>query len=149
MTNLSVSGDGAAIRGKRVVICEDEAITVMHLARAFEKAGLLVVGSAADGMEALKVVKHQKPDIVTMDIHMPVMNGVDAIRRFMKEFPACVVVITAFSDEETREAAMEAGACAYISKPLNGKDVVREVEKANVQFRNGNATPAAEATTPG
>ena len=144
MTNLSVSGDGAAIKGKRVVICEDEAMTVMHLARAFEKAGLAVVGCAADGMEALKVVKHEKPDIVTMDIHMPVMNGVDAIRRFMNEFPACVVVISAYSDEETREAAMEAGACAYISKPLNGKDVVREIEKAYVRFHNGAKPLAAE-----
>ena len=147
MTNPSISGDGAAIRGKRVVICEDEAITVMHLARAFEKAGLKVVGSAADGMEALKVVKHEKPDIVTMDIHMPVMNGVDAIRRFMKESPACVVVISAFSDEETRDAAMDAGACAYISKPLNGKDVVREIERAYVQFRNGSPSPAVDAVT--
>jgi YesN/AraC family two-component response regulator len=125
---------GAAILGKRVVICEDEAITIMHLARAFEKAGLRVVGSAANGIEALKVLKHERPDIVTMDIHMPVMNGVEAIRRFMNETPACVVVISAYSDEETRQAAIEAGACAFISKPLNGKDVVREVERAYVQF---------------
>ena len=143
MTNPNQSIDGGAIRGKRVVICEDEAITIMHLARAFEKAGLQVVGSAADGMEALKVVKHQKPDIVTMDIHMPVMNGVEAIRRFMKEFPACVVVISAYSDEETQQAAMDAGACAYISKPLNGKDVIREVEQAYIKFSQADsAVPA-------
>jgi YesN/AraC family two-component response regulator len=125
---------GAAIQGKRVVICEDEAITIMHLARAFEKAGLNVVGSAANGIEALKVVKNERPDIVTMDVHMPVMNGVEAIRRFMSEYPSCVVVISAYSDEETREAALEAGACAFISKPLNGKDVVREVEQAYLRF---------------
>jgi YesN/AraC family two-component response regulator len=126
-----------------VVICEDEALTIMHLARTFEKAGMDVVGSAADGIEALHVVKREKPDIVTMDIHMPVMNGVETIRRFISQTPACVVVISAYSDDETRSAAMEAGACAYISKPLNGRDVIREIEDAYLRFQNGRSKEAA------
>ena len=141
MTNSN--GSDTALKGKRVVICEDEALTIMHLARTFEKAGMDVVGSAADGIEALHVVKREKPDIVTMDIHMPVMNGVETIRRFISQTPACVVVISAYSDEETRSAAMEAGACAYISKPLNGRDVIREIEDAYLKFHNGRSKEAA------
>ena len=144
MTKPSAEVEGAVLKGKRVVICEDEAITIMHLARAFERAGLNVVGSAADGVEALKIIKREKPDIVTMDIHMPVMSGVDAVRRFMKETPTCVIVISAYSDEETRQAAMDAGACAYIAKPLNGKDVIREVEAAFVRF-SGSSSNRPEA----
>ena len=72
-----------------------------------------------------------------MDVHLPVMSGVEAIRRFNAETPACVVVISAYADEETRAAAMEAGACAYIPKPLNGKDVIREIEEAYVRFHSG------------
>ena len=135
--------NGSALKGKRVVICEDEALTIMHLARTFEKAGMEVVGSAVNGIEALHVVQREKPDIVTMDVHLPVMSGVEAIRRFNAETPACVVVISAYADEETRAAAMEAGACAYIPKPLNGKDVIREIEEAYVRFHSGNGSEPA------
>ena len=133
-----------SLRGKRVVICEVEAITIMHLARAFERAGLNVVGSASDRPEALKVIKHERPDIITMDVHMPVLNGVETIRRVLHDHDACIVVISAYSDQETKESAMEAGACAYISKPIDGQNVVRTVEGAyrEYQAKRTNAAPA-------
>jgi response regulator NasT len=78
-----------------------------------------------------------------MDIHLPVMNGVEAIRRFMKESPACVVVISAYSDEQVRQEAMDAGACAFIPKPLNGQDIVQEIAEAYHTFTNSAlASPA-------
>jgi two-component system, response regulator PdtaR len=129
VTDPAATNTEVDLRGKRVVICEDEAMTFMHLAKAFGNAGMEVVGSANDGIEAVKVIRHCKPDIVTMDVHMPAMNGIEAIRRITKDHPVCVIVVSAYSDEETVKQAYEAGACAFVHKPITGEGIVKSVQE--------------------
>jgi DNA-binding response OmpR family regulator len=138
--------DVETIRGKTVVVCEDETLTFMQLARAFEKAGMVVVGIANDGQEALRLINRTKPDIVTMDVHLPFMNGIESIRRLTKDHSPCVIVISAYSDEATRQAAMDAGACTYVHKPVSAQQIVQEVASAYARHSRANeAEPAAAA----
>jgi DNA-binding NarL/FixJ family response regulator len=129
VTDPATTHPHSDLRGKRVVICEDEAMTFLHLAKAFGTAGMEVVGSASNGIEAVKVIRHCKPDIVTMDVHMPAMNGIEAIRRITKEHPTCIIVVSAYSDDETVKEAYEAGACGFVHKPITGEGIVKSVEE--------------------
>lgn len=80
-------------------------------------ADIEVVGEAANGSEALKMVKELQPDVVLMDIAMPIMDGLEATRRICKEFPrAKVLVLTQYDDKEYVFPVIEAGAFGFISK---------------------------------
>src|SRR5260221_13930362 len=83
-----------------------------------ESAGMVVVGEAADGVEALEMVEKLRPDVVSMDLRMPRLNGVDATREIMGQFPTPIVVVSnSASDSEIPMQAMQAGALAAIEKP--------------------------------
>ena len=76
-----------------------------------------VVGEAANGSEALKMVREMEPNVVLMDIAMPIMDGLEATRRICKEFPRTrVLVLTQYDDKEYVFSVIEAGACGFISK---------------------------------
>src|SRR5690242_14654533 len=90
----------SVLSGKRVAVVEDEGITQLQLSRILRSQGLEVVGTAADGQEAVEVVLATRPDLVLMDIRMPIMDGLEASERILAEYPVCIVMLTAFSDEE-------------------------------------------------
>ncbi len=105
--------------GKRVVICEDEGVTVMQLERVLKRGGLTVVGSARNGAEAVDVVLQTRPDIVLINVHLgDNVDGIEAARRILAQFPTCIVMMSAYSDDATVQAAMGAGATGYLVKPL-------------------------------
>lgn len=110
----------ADLTGKRVLICEDEGISQMQLRRALVRGGLIVVGSAANGRTAVEMALKTRPDIILMDIRMPVMDGIEALRQISAQVETCVVMLSAFSDDEYRREASEAGATGYIVKPVTG-----------------------------
>ncbi len=118
------------LAGKRVFIVEDQAMTVIQLTRILESAGVEVVGAAADGIEAVHRVKQAKPDMVLMDVHIPVMNGVEAARRILDSLPVCVVMLTAYSADEHRDTALELGASAYITKPFTRESLLPQLASA-------------------
>ena len=122
------------LAGKRVVICEDEGLTVMQLERGLTRAGLVVVGQCADGQDAVEVVLRERPDIVLMDIEMPVHNGLEAVRQIMAEFRTCVVMLTANADAEYVEKARALGAAGYISKPILSESVLPALQQALRMF---------------
>jgi two-component system, response regulator PdtaR len=122
--------DVAAIAGKRVVVCEDEGITRMLLGTVLKDAGLDVVASASNGALGVKSVLATKPDIVLMDVKMPVMNGFDAAVEILKQHRPCIVMLTAFNDRESYERARAIGAQGYITKPVDDERVVREIAGA-------------------
>src|SRR5918911_4546994 len=78
--------DLSGLQGKRAVICEDEAVTQMQLRRALNKAGMAVVGIATNGRDAVEITLRERPDIVLMDIRMPVMDGIAATRIIMDHY---------------------------------------------------------------
>lgn len=119
-----------ALVGKRVVIVEDEGITVLQLRKLLTRAGLLVVGAASNGQDGVDVVLQERPDIVLMDITMPVMNGLDAAELILSHYQVCVVMLTAYGTDEYRERARQIGACGYITKPIHGPRLLPELDAA-------------------
>jgi DNA-binding NarL/FixJ family response regulator len=89
---------------------------------------MAVVAEASDGQQAVTCAARHKPDVVVMDIDMPVLNGVDATRRIVAEDPAVgVLVLTMFENDESVFAAMRAGALGYLVKGADTDEVVRAI----------------------
>ncbi len=105
----------------KVFVVEDSAVARELLVHILESdPGMEVVGAASDGEEALRKLPAQKPDVITMDIHMPKMDGFETARRIMETMPAPIVVVTASSrhaDVDMTFRTLEAGALAIVEKP--------------------------------
>ena len=114
----------------RVVIADDESIIRLDLKTLLEEMGNLVVGEAADGQKALELARAYKPDVVIMDIKMPVMDGLDAAKIISDEKIAPVVLLTAYSQKDLIERAKEAGVFAYLVKPFQESDLMPAIEIA-------------------
>ena len=115
---------------RRVLVAEDEAIIRLDLAEMLGEAGYDVVGQAGDGEQAVAMALDLKPDIVIMDVKMPVMDGITAAEQIGKERICPVVMLTAFSQTELVERARDAGVMAYIVKPFTAGDVTPAIDIA-------------------
>ncbi|MFL6080897.1 MAG: ANTAR domain-containing response regulator [Ornithinibacter sp.] len=115
---------------KRVLVAEDEAIIRLDLAEMLGEAGYDVVGQAGDGEQAVAMALDLKPDIVIMDVKMPVMDGITAAEQIGKERICPVVMLTAFSQTELVERARDAGDNAYVVKPFTASDVTPALDIA-------------------
>ena len=118
----------------RALICEDEDITSMHLKKALTSAGYQVVGEAADGQEAIELAVELKPDLILMDINMPVLSGLKAAKAISESRPVPIIMVTAYSSEETVNAALEAGAAAYLVKPVTREQLLPAIRIAQARF---------------
>jgi response regulator NasT len=115
---------------KRVVIAEDEALIRMDLAEMLQEEGYDVVAEAGDGETAVKLAQEHRPDLVILDVKMPVLDGISAAERIAEERVAPVLILTAFSQRDLVERAREAGAMAYLVKPFSRSDLVPAIEMA-------------------
>jgi two-component system, response regulator PdtaR len=114
----------------RVVIAEDEALIRMDLAEMLAEEGYEVVGQAGDGETAVGLTEQLRPDLVILDVKMPVLDGIAAAERIAGARLAPVVMLTAFSQRDLVERAREAGAMAYLVKPFGKHDLVPAIEMA-------------------
>jgi two-component system, response regulator PdtaR len=119
---------------RRVVIAEDEALIRMDLAEMLGEHGYEVVGEAGDGAKAVSLAEELRPDLVILDVRMPVLDGIAAAERIAAERIAPVVILTAFSQRELVERARDAGAMAYLVKPFAASDLVPAIEMAVSRF---------------
>ena len=115
---------------KRILVAEDEAIIRLDLAEMLGEAGYDVVGQASNGEQAVELATELRPDLVIMDIKMPVLDGISAAEQIGKERICPVVMLTAFSQTELVERARDAGVMAYIVKPFTATDVVPAIDIA-------------------
>jgi two-component system, response regulator PdtaR len=124
----------AILCDKKAVIVEDEAITQLQLRRILRLYGVDVVGMAGDGEEAVRMVLSLKPDLVLMDVRMPVMDGLEAADRILQQFQVCILMLTAFSEEEYLRRAAEVGACGYVIKPVTNETLLHPLVHALEEF---------------
>jgi response regulator NasT len=115
---------------RRVVIAEDEALIRLDLKEMLEEEGYSVVAEAGDGETAVKLVEEHKPDLVILDVKMPVLDGITAAERIAEARIAPVLMLTAFSQRELVERARDAGAMAYLVKPFSKSDLTPAIEMA-------------------
>ncbi len=120
----------SAAPAKRVLVAEDEAIIRLDLSEMLREAGYDVVGQAGDGEQAVELTRSLRPDIVIMDVKMPVMDGLSAAEAIGAERLAPVVMLTAFSQTELVERARDAGVMAYVVKPFTASDVTPALDIA-------------------
>jgi two-component system, response regulator PdtaR len=114
----------------RVVIAEDEALIRLDLKEMLEEEGYSVVGEAGDGERAVELAEEHRPDLVILDVKMPVLDGISAAERIAKQHIAPVLMLTAFSQRDLVERARDAGAMAYLVKPFSKSDLVPAIEMA-------------------
>jgi two-component system, response regulator PdtaR len=119
---------------RRVLIAEDEALIRLDLREMLVEEGYDVVGEAGDGETALRLAEQQRPDLVIMDIKMPIMDGLAAAEKIAAARLAPVVILTAFSQRDLVERARAAGAMAYLVKPFQKSDLVPAIEMAASRF---------------
>jgi two-component system, response regulator PdtaR len=119
---------------RRVVIAEDEVLIRMDLAEMLSEEGYDVVGQAGDGAAAVELAEELRPDLVILDVKMPVLDGIAAAERIASQRIAPVVILTAFSQRDLVERARDAGAMAYLVKPFNKSDLVPAIEMAVSRF---------------
>jgi two-component system, response regulator PdtaR len=125
-----VADTQAGAERRRVLIAEDEALIRLDLAEMLVEEGYDVVGEAADGESAVRLAEELKPDLVILDIKMPIMDGLAAAERIAAGRIAPVVILTAFSQRDLVERARAAGAMAYLVKPFQKSDLVPAIEIA-------------------
>ncbi|HEV7754333.1 MAG TPA: response regulator [Mycobacteriales bacterium] len=118
----------------RVLIAEDEALIRLDLKEMLEEEGYEVVGEAGDGETAVSMAEQLRPDLVILDVKMPVMDGIAAAERIAGARVAPVVILTAFSQRDLVERARAAGAMAYLVKPFQKKDLLPPIELAASRF---------------
>jgi AmiR/NasT family two-component response regulator len=114
----------------RVVIAEDEALIRLDLREMLEEEGYDVVAEAGDGESAVRLAEEHRPDLVILDVAMPILDGIAAAERIAGARLAPVVILTAFSQRELVERARDAGAMAYLVKPFAKHDLLPAIEMA-------------------
>ncbi|MCW3054573.1 MAG: response regulator [Chthonomonadales bacterium] len=119
------------------LICEDDGLQVVAIRTALIKAGYQVIGEATEGRQAVEMAKDLKPDLVLMDIKMPgLISGIAAVREILQALPMPIIMLTAYSDDELIDAAIDAGACAYLVKPVTSEQLLPAIKTAMARFHD-------------
>ncbi|MEJ7831981.1 MAG: response regulator [Nocardioides sp.] len=132
MTDAAASATQPA--GRTVVIAEDETLIRMDLSEMLSEEGYVVVGEAGDGARAIELAEEHRPDLVILDVKMPILDGIAAAEAIAGQRIAPVVILTAFSQRDLVERARDAGAMAYLVKPFSKSDLVPAIEMAVSRF---------------
>ncbi len=120
----------------RILVADDEPVVRMDLCSMLEELGYEIAGEAGDGFDALDACRACRPDVVLMDVRMPVFDGLTAAERILREDACrCVVLLTAFNDAELIERAARIGVSGYLVKPVAQQSLRPTIEVALAQSR--------------
>jgi two-component system chemotaxis response regulator CheY len=124
MIRNGTARDGNGKRSLKLMIVDDSNIMRRRIERSQQFEELQVVGTAGNGLEALELFKKTDPDVVTMDLTMPRMDGIECIGRLVALKPAVrILVISALADKATAVEAMEKGANGFLNKPFSDRQL--------------------------
>lgn len=114
----------------RILVCDDSSFMRMMLKKLLTDNGHEIVGEAGDGKQAVQLYRQFKPDLVTMDITMPIMDGIEAVKHIHEEDPlARIIMVTAIGQRSIITDALKAGASSFIVKPFEPDQVAETVNK--------------------
>lgn len=108
----------------KVIVVEDEPIARKDIIEMLAEENIITIGECGDGLTAVTLAKKCKPDLIIMDIKMPVLNGIKAAKMMNQDKLEPVMLLTAYSQQELIEEAKEAGVLAYLVKPVNKQDLI-------------------------
>jgi two-component system chemotaxis response regulator CheY len=115
---------GAAETGYTLMIVDDSSLIRRQIERMTRTERLRVVGAAGNGEEAVRLFAELQPDLVTMDITMPKMDGIECVTHMLKiRADSCILIISALADKATAIEAIKRGANGFLSKPFSEKDL--------------------------
>lgn len=120
-----------------ILIVDDSLVMRRNLKSILTGAGHDVIAEASNGSQALMEYEKHRPDIVTMDITMPVMNGIESVKRIMDKYPEARIIIISALDQKTMILqALESGAKHYIIKPFTVEKVVSVIDTVLRKYSN-------------
>lgn len=123
------------MRPLRIMVVDDSSLTVKKLVKLVEELGHQVVHMAGTGQQAVEAYAAVAPDLVTMDITMPDMDGIEATRRILETAPgALVIIVTSHGQEQMVMDAIEAGAKGYILKPVKKEKLAETLESVAAKY---------------
>jgi len=131
--------------GTRVVVAEDETLIRLDLVEMLREQGYDVVGEASNGEQAVALAQQLEPDVVIMDVKMPVLDGLTAAEQIHEAGLCPVIMLTAFSQAELVERARDAGVMAYVVKPFSADDLRPAIEIAHSRWQELKALEAEVA----
>lgn len=117
-----------------IAIVDDDASERLVLRGFIEDAGHNVAAEAVDGPGAIEICRTKTPDLIILDVRMPGMDGIEALRQILRASPIASILLTASDDEATIRRAVEAGAMAYLIKPVRGAELLSTIEFAVARF---------------
>ena len=117
----------------RIVVAEDETLIRMDLVEMLTESGYQVVAQATNGQEAITLATKHKPDLIILDVKMPILDGISAAEQLINICP--VLMLTAFSQKELVERARDSGVMAYVVKPFTINDLLPAIEISISRYR--------------
>ena len=134
--NASLNGKGAP-RSYKLMIVDDSNIMRRRIERSQQFEELELVGTASNGIEAIEMFRKMDPDVITMDLTMPQMDGIECIENIVKLKPAVrILVISALADKATAVEAMEKGANGFLNKPFTDRQLNEAIAELIRRFRS-------------
>ena len=119
---------------RRVLIADDDSLIRMDLAEMLVEEGFEVVGEAGDGARAASLALELRPDLVILDVKMPVKDGITAATEIAEKQIAPVIILTAYSERELIQRAIDAGAMTYLAKPFSNATLLPAIELAAARY---------------
>lgn len=123
------------MKSLRILVVDDSGLTVKKMTKLLEDLGHAVAGVATTGQQAVDIFASVAPDVTTMDITMPDMNGIEATRRILADHPgALIVIVTSHGQEQMVMDAIEAGAKGYILKPVKQEKLAETLDTVVAKY---------------
>ncbi|MDI3548584.1 MAG: two-component system, response regulator PdtaR [Halanaerobiales bacterium] len=118
----------------RVLIAEDEHLILMGIESILKRLGHSIIAKANDGEEAIELVLEKKPDLILMDINLPNLDGIEAIKKINQAVVVPAIIISGYHDRKLLEKAKEAGVFGYLVKPVDERELKAAIEICIARF---------------